>query len=646
MCKLFLAQYYGQTVVVKLPREDCKQPEHALKDLMTEIETLSKLRHKHIVRFLGSGTRILSPEQSVPFLILEYLEHGTLTDFLGTSTGLGEGWEMWRRKGRRQKFTFLDRLGCAYELAEALSYLHNEAMPGHLVLHRDLKPDNVAFTRDDCIKLFDFGLSKSIKKRRRTGLCASVYEMTGETGSLRYMAPEVARHQSYNGTADIYSWSLVVWEMIACTRPFEEIKGIKQFFKRVVHGGERPPIDADWPPDFQELLKKCWSLDLHERPSAKELTAILKMMLQNEMNNVSLKEQAHRKNSTRPIAIQQSSSAKSAFFNPGINRAERSASAESVSSSPQKNMQPHFFDLKKQAFALFGASEAAPIVDLPSPELMGSGSMFEVSDNDLTILVLSGTGLPVMDFFTSDPYLKIKVGDVEAKSRFKPNTLNPVWNEVFCIHLPDSFEKSSDLIKFEAWDYDFIPPHDFMGLAEVKWSEIKGEEIELPLRSGKDPDHLNGSSRGAIRLQLGKGTVGGFSLGLDGKCMTDAFREQVSKDMQVAAAACPKEVPMPNKARFSIFGSQDESETREAENTRGFLSGFGFTKSSSSGTNDQEINNTTTQNPEPPAKVDKESPKPPRAENGLFAFFTGHGEVQRVNESQASGVKKTNPSDR
>jgi len=254
--------------------------------------------------------------------------------------------------------------------------------------------------------------------------------------------------------------------------------------------------------------------------------------------------------------------------------------------------------------------------------------------------------LPVMDFFTSDPYLKIKVGDVEAKSRFKPNTLNPVWNEVFCIHLPDSFEKSSDLIKFEAWDYDFIPPHDFMGLAEVKWSEIKGEEIELPLRSGKDPDHLNGSSRGAIRLQLGKGTVGGFSLGLDGKCMTDAFREQVSKDMQVAAAACPKEVPMPNKARFSIFGSQDESETREAENTRGFLSGFGFTKSSSSGTNDQEINNTTTQNPEPPAKVDKESPKPPRAENGLFAFFTGHGEVQRVNESQASGVKKTNPSDR
>ncbi len=85
-------------------------------------------------------------------------------------------------------FTTEELLQCMNQIALAMEYLHTNAIPEMIILHRDLKPDNIAFDSMGNVKLIDFGLSCLVTK---SGVSNSTYIMTGLVGSLRYMAPEV-----------------------------------------------------------------------------------------------------------------------------------------------------------------------------------------------------------------------------------------------------------------------------------------------------------------------------------------------------------------------------------------------------------------------------------------------------------------------
>lgn len=84
--------------------------------------------------------------------------------------------------------SYLDVLRCARSIATAMIYCQEEAIENSMVLHRDLKPDNIGFTLNGDVKLIDFGLSKVVE--HASANCDDTYEMSGATGSLRYMAPE------------------------------------------------------------------------------------------------------------------------------------------------------------------------------------------------------------------------------------------------------------------------------------------------------------------------------------------------------------------------------------------------------------------------------------------------------------------------
>ena len=141
----------------------------------------------------------------------------------------------------------------------------------------DLKPDNVGFTVDGELKLFDFGLCTCVRQREKS--CFG-YEMTGNTGSLRYMAPEVALRQTYSEKVDVYSFGIMLWQMATDTIPF---KGLSRddFMKTVVRGGDRPPIRFLWPSSFKMLLKSCWAADSRLRPSFESVLLSLEKMLKN-----------------------------------------------------------------------------------------------------------------------------------------------------------------------------------------------------------------------------------------------------------------------------------------------------------------------------------------------------------------------------
>mmetsp|Transcript_10610 Transcript_10610/g.15796 ORF Transcript_10610/g.15796 Transcript_10610/m.15796 type:complete len:90 (+) Transcript_10610:270-539(+) len=88
-----------------------------------------------------------------------------------------------------------------------MKFIHFDAFPGYHAIHRDLKPDNIVFL-DNTVKLMDFGLACLVPQSTSS---STYYKMTGDTGTLRYMAPEVATHNPYNEKVDVYSFSLIVW---------------------------------------------------------------------------------------------------------------------------------------------------------------------------------------------------------------------------------------------------------------------------------------------------------------------------------------------------------------------------------------------------------------------------------------------------
>lgn len=100
---------------------------------------------------------------------------------------LSEILDQWSALGDRldvsaQKLRYEELLRHGVQLADALYYMHNDAMPGKLVVHRDLKPDNIAFDEAGNLKLIDLGLGRVVPKSSDDN---AVYNLTGQTGSLR-----------------------------------------------------------------------------------------------------------------------------------------------------------------------------------------------------------------------------------------------------------------------------------------------------------------------------------------------------------------------------------------------------------------------------------------------------------------------------
>jgi serine/threonine protein kinase len=124
------------------------------------------------------------------------------------------------------------------------------------------------------VKLFDFGLAKEICSDTPK-MSDGTYKLTGQTGSLRYMAPEVANEVPYNEKCDVYSMSILLWEIMACRVPYVAYS-CKAMEERVFKGDKRPIIDESWSQPIKLLLRRGWTADISARPSMQNLVTILK----------------------------------------------------------------------------------------------------------------------------------------------------------------------------------------------------------------------------------------------------------------------------------------------------------------------------------------------------------------------------------
>ncbi|MEW5312654.1 MAG: hypothetical protein WDW38_004271 [Sanguina aurantia] len=322
------ASWNGTIVAVKILKETGTV---AVGDFRTELNVLQKVHHPYAVQFLGAVTKQL------PFMIItEYMTGGSLADIF-----------------RKSGFPSLWRsVQLSLDCAKGLAYMHNRRPQA--VIHRDLKPANLmlggpkiynSVHRKLCVseigtlKIADFGLSKSLKlsKPRRHQLTdnsnstaekgkgayqpqnggsrpvspmrvdvakqSMSYKLTGETGSYRYMAPEVFRHEPYNNKVDVYGFAMIMYQLFEGVPPLLDA-GPGRGRQGCVHGGQETPLGAheqaqqgggfaslgqpcDEPgpeqhcdarvvlPALKQLVESCWVGDYEARPEFDDIIETL-----------------------------------------------------------------------------------------------------------------------------------------------------------------------------------------------------------------------------------------------------------------------------------------------------------------------------------------------------------------------------------
>jgi serine/threonine protein kinase len=152
----------------------------------------------------------------------------------------------------------------------------------------------ILLQRDD-IKIFDFGLAKELSVRNdgrddndndneyEYGDHDAVFQLTAMCGTPRYMAPEVALGQPYNETCDVYSFSILCWQILRLRKPYGK-KCTFDLLKQVWNDERvRPELPSYWPAGLREILSQAMSANLSKRPTMKAL----KSALQREFEAVS-----------------------------------------------------------------------------------------------------------------------------------------------------------------------------------------------------------------------------------------------------------------------------------------------------------------------------------------------------------------------
>jgi len=260
--KVFRGKWRAIDVVVKYPVDhvEAHQDTTSLdrsqyEEMLHEISILQALRHPDLVMFLGACLQ----DQPILF-VTEYMPGGDL-----------ERYYLARRKACQGIYRppVHQLLAWAKALCRALAFLHGCS---RCIIHRDLKPLNLLLSQKLELKVADFGISKFLS----THNCSDYTKMTGGVGSLRYMAPEIVRHQPYNEKADIYSAGLIFYFMSSGRAPYHEHGANPEVVLQTFLKGQEPrPQSSECHQSLKRIMEAAWHQKAEWRPSASELHSML-----------------------------------------------------------------------------------------------------------------------------------------------------------------------------------------------------------------------------------------------------------------------------------------------------------------------------------------------------------------------------------
>ncbi|WCJ27824.1 Protein kinase superfamily protein [Euphorbia peplus] len=229
--KVYEGRYRDRIVAVKVLHRGSNADEKAALEsrFAREVNMMSRVKHENLVKFIGACKD--------PLMVI-------VTELLP-----------------------------GMSLPRAMDCLHANG-----IIHRDLKPDNLLLTANQkSVKLADFGLARE----------ETVTEMmTAETGTYRWMAPELystvtlrqGEKKHYNNRVDVYSFGIVLWELLTNRMPFEGMSNLQAAYAAAFKQ-ERPNLPEDISPDLAFIIQSCWVEDPNLRPSFSQIIRMLNAYL-------------------------------------------------------------------------------------------------------------------------------------------------------------------------------------------------------------------------------------------------------------------------------------------------------------------------------------------------------------------------------
>eukprot|EP00850_Spirogloea_muscicola_P014893 SM000110S18900 [mRNA] locus=s110:234757:237831:+ [translate_table: standard] len=245
----------GHTVAVKRLK---KAGEAGLKQIGTELETLSCLHHRHIVALRGWCI-----EPKAVLLIFDFMPNGSLDRVLRAAGG--QPVLSWRMRHR-----------IARGAAEGLKYLHEDCVPA--VFHRDVKAANILLDKNHEAKVSDLGLAKLSQDNQNVS-CTNIY------GTWGYIAPEYYESGKVGEATDVYAFGVVLFQLISGKGPIDTSSGERRSLASwaIVHAKEAqfddvlvdPRLDGDYDPTQLRVMTMvaflCVADDPAERPRMSEI---------------------------------------------------------------------------------------------------------------------------------------------------------------------------------------------------------------------------------------------------------------------------------------------------------------------------------------------------------------------------------------
>uniref|UniRef100_A0A671P0C5 Mitogen-activated protein kinase kinase kinase 7 n=1 Tax=Sinocyclocheilus anshuiensis TaxID=1608454 RepID=A0A671P0C5_9TELE len=239
VCK---AKWKGRDVAIKTIESESER-----NAFFVELRQLSRVNHANIVKLYGSCSNPVC-------LVMEYAEGGSLYNVLHGAEPLPH-------------YTASHAMSWCVQCSQGVSYLHG--MKPKALIHRDLKPPNLLLVAGGTVlKICDFGTACDIQTH-----------MTNNKGSAAWMAPEVFEGSNYSEKCDVFSWGIILWEVITRRKPFDEIGGPAFRIMWAVHRGTRPPLIKNLPKPIESLMTRCWSKDPSQRPSMEEIVKIMSHLM-------------------------------------------------------------------------------------------------------------------------------------------------------------------------------------------------------------------------------------------------------------------------------------------------------------------------------------------------------------------------------
>ncbi|XP_073173817.1 tyrosine-protein kinase Lck isoform X1 [Lepidochelys kempii] len=237
--EVWMGYYNGHT---KVAIKNLKQGSMSPSAFLAEANLMKSLQHRKLVRLYAVVT------QEPIYIITEYMEKGSLVDFLKTPEGIG--------------LTINKLLDMAAQIAEGMAFIEEKNY-----IHRDLRAANILVSETLCCKIADFGLARLIEDNEYTA-------REGAKFPIKWTAPEAINYGTFTIKSDVWSFGILLTEIVTYGRiPYPGMTNpeVIQNLER----GYRMPQPDNCPEELYGLMMHCWKESPEERPTFEYMKSVL-----------------------------------------------------------------------------------------------------------------------------------------------------------------------------------------------------------------------------------------------------------------------------------------------------------------------------------------------------------------------------------